>query len=377
MEHYVWSVLISMSYTKVYLLPRNAIGYIFQLQPYFVISSFIPPREQNIRQNSVDLNDFYEYHCSDCEYRESYDEDLDEYIGECEGGEYQLKQGSCYRFDYEDFVNSKGLKIKTLPYIFQVRISFLTGIIHLPSSYLLTYDPVAFQNGELKVVPYTTGNVYSGSGNICWGNSFNRIDEDSYTPRLVHSMFWESVFNNDLVPNGDVLTVWLKNLTAEKIIQHTKTWEDYTRNVKGEVFIGTNEKVEGVFFSNEPSVTRKFKKSVLYKHREDGRNRRGVIGWLKKGDYRLTTKATVTFNGLYVEVGEDTFAWNSEANTIGKRVYIGIVPESPSPSTLSRLKEELLDRFIDEVTRGNNTLVEAEEDCVVNTSGLVMEMLNS
>lgn len=374
-----------MSYTKIYLLPRNAIGHVCQIQPYFSISSFIPPREQKINQRSVDLSEFYEDHCEDCDYREQYDEEDEEYYGECEGGEYVLKGGGCQKYNYADFKDNTVLKIKTLPYIFQVRMYFANGSVDLGSTYLLTYDPEAFEQGKLMAIPYCTGNVYSGSGNVCWGGTFNRIDENLVTPRLAHSMFWESTFNNDLIPSSDILPVWLKDLTASKLRRYTKDWEDYTKNVKGEVYISTDEKVEGIFFSNEPSVTRKFKKTMLYKHNSTGRNRRGVLGWLKRGEYRLSLRSTTSFNGLYVTVGEETFVWNSDANTIGKRVYVGPVPEV----VIERpTEDQLLDKFMDEMARAGiqnathttptteNKSVEVVEMVGPEESGLVIEMLS-
>ncbi len=306
----------NLRFTRVFLAPRNTAGVIVKTNPNPAISFFFEPRNQTVNLEISGLEDFFEDHCSDCEYRSRYNYELEEYEGECHGGVSSFINKTCLKFKYEDMVHNTSVDINTEPYIFRVKLSSQFNVL-VHDCYLNLYNQTQLQKGKVMVMPYRLGNVHV-SGNICWGDIL-----DNYSSRrnlrLLHNLYWESPFNKDLIPeDSESLSDWVSNYSVEVEKYHSE-WENYTYDIKGESFAASEGSVEGILFSTHNRNLGLVSKHYRYRRQDNGEINPIVVGFIKRGEYKTKENNKTTKHGYYMKCGEEYFSLDIHAEQINLR----------------------------------------------------------
>lgn len=204
-------------------------------------------------KQEVQEEDFFDEEDFERATSREYDSWYDEYI--CSGGQDVILDDDCRVYTLEDVTEEGITTHTTIPHVYRYTLDFSDNF-HCPEvqDYLFALDDGIEDNGEdemrIRVAPYQVGNVFSNA-HICWGD--NSL---SYNMRRQYSLFWSSVFNGDLVPDGNPSKYWLENFHRNEV---DLDWEW----VKASLFFGsegisndqeTELPIEGVLIIQRPEV---------------------------------------------------------------------------------------------------------------------------
>lgn len=226
-------------------------------------------------QNEIQEEDFID----EDRYQEDCDEEYNDWYDEfsCEGGADIVLDDCCRHYRVEDVTKEGTTWHTTVPHVYQYRVTYQPWAS--PEweikDRLFAIDDNTEQTEEtiqVKVAPYEVGNVFD-TGSVCWGENY--LSENM---RHQYALFWNSTFNNDLVPSDHDIEDWL---TDFYLYFGELNW----KLVEASTFFGC----EGI--SNDSETERPIEGILIIPQQEDNLN--PYLTWVykdEKGYYAYTVK---------------------------------------------------------------------------------------
>ncbi len=190
----------------------------------------------NVKQKSKEgemPSDFYFriIACGDCEFNEN-----------CARGVDVLASGGCLKHDLKIFQKETDVDVRLFPQLWTQKVSLSDDKIQPLHEYHNFFADREHQTEEeIPLHRYICPNVHP-DGAICWGANSSTLRELNPDLRTAYNFFWNSGFNNDLMP-ADVLqdqAARLPSVRAENTVSR--------KYVKGKQIIRSDRRVLGLAF---------------------------------------------------------------------------------------------------------------------------------
>lgn len=247
-------------------------------------------------QGEISEEDFIDEDSYQSDLGREYSDWFDDYF--CSGGPDMIHDHACRHYTLEEVSSSGTTWHKTIPHVYQYSVTFLNYETEAHKKwevrdYLFAIDDSTEQTErdiKIQIAPYEVGNVFD-TGSICWGN--NSL---THNMRYQYALFWNSTFNNDLVPSEYDIADWLSEFHLYK---DDLEW----MSVEATLFFGcegisndseTERPIEGILIIPSQDSSSKAQLAWVFKDDE------GYFAYTAEGD--PTSRISLELNGLFLSL---------------------------------------------------------------------------